>query len=77
MNYRTNEHGPDITITITGQRGSGKSCLMGDLVAMLELYGCEVRCYKRSRMSVIDHPMPKPPEGHFNEIRKIKFVEVN
>ena len=76
VNYRPNTQGPDITITITGAKGSGKSCLMGDLVGMLELYGCEVRCFKRSRATNHEQPIQKPPEGHFNELRNVKIVEV-
>lgn len=77
VSYQPETNGPDIVIKISGKPGSGKSCLMGDLVAMLELYGCEVRCFKQRRNSGDDHPMPKPAEGNFNEIRKIKIVEVN
>jgi hypothetical protein len=41
-----------------------------------ELYGCEVRCFKRSRATNHEQPIQKPPEGHFNELRNVKIVEV-
>lgn len=77
VSYQTNTAGPDITITLTGGRGSGKSCLMGDIAGMLQLYGCEVRCYKRPRLGGLEQQIPTPGEGNFNQTRKVKIVEVN
>lgn len=74
--YRSLPDQPDITITISGRRGAGKSCLAGDVAAMLVLYGCEVRMYQRPFNSVDDYQVPLPEEGHFNEVRKVKIVEV-
>jgi cytidylate kinase len=76
MSYHPNQAGPDLVITIDGKRGAGKSCLAGDIAAMLELYGCEVRMYHRPFNSVDDYRVPLPKEGHFNEVRKVKIVEV-
>lgn len=76
MSYSRRKNGPDIIITISGLEGSGKSCLMGDIAAMLELYGCDVRCFKQSRRSKHEQPLAKPAEGHFNELRNIKIVEM-
>lgn len=74
--YQPAANQPDITITISGRRGAGKSCLAGDIAAMLLLYDCEVRMYQRPFNSVDDYRVPLPEEGHFNEVRKVKIVEV-
>lgn len=71
----TTQDGPDLTICISGREGSGKSCLMGDIAAMLRLYGFEVRCFHRRRDGY-DLRVEAPEEGHFNEVRKVKIVEV-
>jgi adenylylsulfate kinase-like enzyme len=75
MNHLFN-NGPDITVEIRGLPGAGKSCLMGDFAAMLREYGCEVRCFKKRRDGS-EQRIEAPREGHFDEIRRIKLVEVN
>jgi ABC-type lipoprotein export system ATPase subunit len=66
--------GPDITVLIYGGKGSGKSSLMGDLHAMLKLYGCEVRCFRSE--GARDVECRPPDEGQFNATRRIKIVEM-
>jgi hypothetical protein len=53
----------------------GKSCLMGDLAGMLELYGCEVRCFVQ-RTDGSQHRVTTPEEGHFEQPRRVKLVEM-
>lgn len=66
--------GPDITVLIYGKAGSGKSALMGDLNAMLKDYGCEVRCFQSKTGG--DVACRAPDEGQFNEVRRVKIVEM-
>ncbi len=67
--------GPDLVVRISGKPGMGKSCLMGDLAGMLELYGCEVRCFVQ-RTDGSQHRVPTPEEGHFEQPRRVKLVEM-
>ena len=76
MSYQTIEGEPDITIRIEGRSGSGKSCLMGDIAAMLELYGCEVRCFTSRRFNSDMRRVTPPAAGHFEALRKVRIVEV-
>jgi len=74
--YRSLPDQPDITIRIEGRKGSGKSCLMGDIASMLELYGCEVRCFTSRHFNADVRRVSAPEAGHFEEVRKVRIVEV-
>jgi len=67
--------GPDLVVRISGKPGMGKSCLMGDLAGMLAFYGCEVRCFHQ-RTDGSQHRVPTPQEGHFEQPRRVKLVEM-